>query len=187
MNLLYAPFDQYIVILTYTNKSITNEDRVDIIDKKYAKYEGTNLQVLQIKNKHTKNPHESVEADNIRITICDIIIGPLMYFLSDERAYNYEGCYYCQHYKDKPHVEIPNGEHKEWYNNGQLHMKGNHKNNKREGYFCYYDRHNGHKYMEGYYKNNKRVLDKTWKYFYPNGSFWLDEDTSYQTGILSFF
>jgi hypothetical protein len=50
----YKSIDNYIVYLQYTNATVTNEHRENILNKTYAAYRGNNFYVHKIESKQNK-------------------------------------------------------------------------------------------------------------------------------------
>jgi len=173
---VYKTCGSHIVVLEKLPDTITNENRSNVSqigdNKLYAQYRANKLMVKKIINKYDLTKcanvvsnwrenkteykiNENVYPNNFDADLENVCSNGIHYFLKLERAFYY---YLI--------MEIENGEHLSWHENGQIYEKYNYVNGKLNGeYLEWYD--NGEicqkcNYVDG--KLNGEYLD-----WYENG------------------
>jgi antitoxin component YwqK of YwqJK toxin-antitoxin module len=199
----------WIVVLQKLPDTKTNESRSGIKDSMYAKVRANKLLVVdivhkltgQITNEIVNSVHsdkiityktnEVIEASDFDNNLDEICSTGIHYFKSVESAFYYEtpDDYRGQHkcWYDNGNLIgtcwVVNGKSDgpctTWYKNGQLHRKYTFKNGILDGPFKeWYG--SGQQNVEGMMKNNKQ--NGLWKVWHENGQ--LKEECSFNTGLV---
>jgi len=170
----------YIITLEIPPHAKTNLDRENVVDRDYAYFRCDEAKVMKIEHKETKKAVELVSSDRnwsfvyrLGETIKDddyddnknkVYTSGIHFFLTEEAAYYYD-------FKTK------NGLSLSWYDNGQIHEKGEFCNGKREGeWMQWYEK--GQIREKGNYHEGK--LEGNWTSWYPNDQ--IRELGKYQMG-----
>lgn len=127
-NIVFKSCYNYIVVLKMLDDTITNENRLDVVDSKHAKFRANKLFTKMIISKFTgdlitevynttyKNKKilykvgKVIIIDNYDLDGEQICSTGIHYFKSIESAYYYETCNNC-------------GNFKKWYDNGRIEME----------------------------------------------------------------
>ena len=125
-NIVFKSANKCVIVLRRTDNTETNEKRDNVVDKRYAKYRGSEFLVIAIIYKFTGEKRnevynsyykdkkmlykqgEIIRVDDFDINLDKICAPGIHYFRDHEAAFYYE--------LDK----VDNGEYKSWYKNGQL-------------------------------------------------------------------
>jgi antitoxin component YwqK of YwqJK toxin-antitoxin module len=144
----------WLIVLEKMEYTKTNEDRKEIVDKRYAMYQADKLIVRKIININDFKTENKIMSDKIYIKV-DQIVNDTYYFKDVVAAYLY---------KDIP--DFYSGEYYEWYNNGEMHTKGEYSFGNEIGeWMSWHD--NGMLKNIGKYLNGKKTGE--WIYYHPNG------------------
>ena len=133
---------EWIVILQKLNDAITNELRNHVANAQYAKFRGNQFLVIDIINKFDINKHideitnsyyrsnkinykkgEIVKSNSFDEDLNNVCSNGIHYFKSIEPAFYYE----VRELKNK------NGIYTQWYENGQIELKCNYKDDQLDG------------------------------------------------------
>jgi hypothetical protein len=177
--------DQYIVIMKKLPNTLTNENRTNIINARYAKFRANCLEVCVIfdvndcaqTRKHIINQYNDkqtkyevncvVTPDGFDIDLENVCSGGIHYFNSMRRTF---------YYGIKPFDYT--GYWFGWYDNGQKYCQGTYLDGVKNGNWIFF-RSNGQIYLEGKYQDNIKIDNwikwsrdgKTKKsYWYGSGS-----------------
>lgn len=159
----------WLVIMEKCGRTITNEDRKDVVDKKYAKFRANKLKVVKIINTIDGSSEDHVvnvsaygdpllykvgaivECDKFDKNIDVVCSHGIHYFKTLIPAYHYE----------MPNIDSKyNGEILKWYDNGRLASKMICSNGLSTYSWTGWDE-NGQKNGECSYKNGEKELQKT--------------------------
>jgi antitoxin component YwqK of YwqJK toxin-antitoxin module len=161
---------KWLVILEILDSTITNEDRNNIVDKRFAKFRANKLKVIKIINTNKPNlvtkkirnvfgnkylvyeVGKIVEIDNYEKNKNQVCASGIHYFKTIDPAYYYDSRIF------------KNGEFYIWDDNGAIQIKGEYNHGKKDGEWTYW---NAHTRTKGNYVNGKKHGE--WIELFKNG------------------
>jgi hypothetical protein len=164
---------QYIIIMKKLPDTLTNEDRKDIMDARYAKFRANKLKVCIIvdifnlfkKIEHVINNYfgkkvkyqvnEIVKPDIYDMDSDNVCAGGIHYFNDMCRAFYYRS-------RRRYHT----GNWIDWYDNGQIRLQSNYRDGKKIGLWIEWHG-NGQMSYRGNYRDDKKTGD--WIHWYDDG------------------
>lgn len=131
----YGSADNWLIVFEKLTDTITNEDRQDIFDAKYAEYIADKLLVVLIVNKH--DPNEKTDK-TIHFQFCNMVnytVGEIIERKVGHRLHYYN-CVDPAYFEDIMYDGYT-GLYFSWFDNGLLSEKGNYVNGLRHGIWTF--------------------------------------------------
>ena len=174
INRVYKACQNSIVTMELCEDSITNENRIDIVDLLHAKFRTNEVKVISIVHPITKVKMDEdrsiydknfiykigeTRESNYSININKICAAGIHYFKTYEAALSW-------YYRNTSNEIEKDGTYIGWYDNGQKWYEENYKDGEYDG-LCQWWYQNGQKKYEQNYKDGK--LDGICQGWYENG------------------
>lgn len=165
----YASSNNWLIVLEKLQDTITNENRENILDPKYAEYLADKLKVVLIVSKFYANETINEETRIDQFEIIKFKVGEIIVKKTGYRLHFYNSIEPA-YYEDMLYDEYT-GLYKTWYDNGLISSSGYYKNGKKEGIWTYGTMHikNGNQELrKEEYENDNIVTKSTTNYLLMN-------------------